>query len=112
MTHYLTSLIKKQGRNNVVYESTSVEIFMDWDKRVGRLSNLFSVVRGNGYASKLLNDICDWADENRIDLWLVAKPFGVPRGALDQNQLIDFYEKFGFHQIPGESRNTLQREAR
>jgi len=101
--------IKPSGRSVVTYETTSIEIFMDSKDRSGRLSNLFSVTRNQGYASALMRLICDWADENDVYLWLVAKPYGTPRGILSQEQLIRFYGRFGFAQKPASTRYTLYR---
>lgn len=89
--------IRPRGRSIVTYETTSIEIFMNPEDHSGRLSELYSISRGQGYASKLMEMICEWADKNDVYLWLVARPYGNPRGALDNKQLIRFYERFGFH---------------
>ena len=101
--------IAPDGRSVVTYETTSIEIFMDSKDNSGRLSNLFSVTRNRGYATGLLNMICDWADENGVYLWLVAKPYGTPRGTLDPVQLVNFYKRFGFTQKPASTNNTMHR---
>lgn len=96
MSDDITAWIKPEGRSVVTYESTSVEIFMDREDRSARLSNLFSVNRGKGYATELMKYICRWADDNGIHLWLKAKPYGTPIKALSQKELEAFYRKFGF----------------
>lgn len=104
--------IKPDGRSIVTYETTSVEIFMDPTDNSGRLSSLFSVSRGKGYATGLLTMICEWADENDVYLWLVAKPYGRPRDILDQKQLMEFYGRFGFipkPQFDVAARNVMHR---
>ena len=108
-----TLRIKPNGRSVLHYETTSIEIFMDAEEHTGRLSELYSVTRGRGYATALMQMVCDWADENHIHLWLVAKPYGNPRGALGQSQLIDFYEKFGFQVTSSKGcRYEMHRELR
>jgi GNAT superfamily N-acetyltransferase len=102
--------IKPRGRSVVTYETTSIEIFMDPVENAGRLSSLFSVTRNQGYATALMNMMCDWADENGVYLWLVAKPYGTPHGTLNPAQLINFYERFGFTPKPAATRNTLHRK--
>lgn len=102
--------IKPEGRSVIVNGSTSIEIFMDSDSNTGRLSSLFSVIRNQGYASALMQEICDWADENDVYLWLVAKPYGTPHGTLNPEQLVRFYQRFGFTQKPAATRNTLHRK--
>ena len=102
--------IKADGRSVITYETTSIEIFMDSASNTGRLSSLFSVTRNQGYASALMQMMCDWADENGIYLWLVAKPYGTPHGTLNPQQLVNFYNRFGFTQKPAATRNTLHRK--
>lgn len=93
--------IKPDGRSVITYETSSIEIFMNPEDRSGRLSELYSVNRGQGYATGLMGMICEWADKNDVYLWLVARPYGNPRGALDFKQLVEFYERFGFVKTSG-----------
>ena len=86
--------IKPLGRSVVTYKTTTMEIFMDG--LGGRLSELYSIDRGKGYATKLMSMVCKWADANDVYLWLVAKPYGNPRDSLDKQKLIEFYKGFGF----------------
>lgn len=103
--------IKPDGRSVVTYETSSVEIFMDHADMSGRLSNLFSVSRGRGYATRLMELICQWADENDVHLWLIAKPYGTPLGALNPQQLVEFYGRFGFRKSTPRS-NEMHRDSK
>lgn len=109
MTRYRPR-IKSEGRSVVTYETSSVEIFMDPTKRSGRLSNLYSISRGKGYATAILKMVCEWADTNDVYLWCVAKPYGNPRDALNLQQLVAFYEKFGFVQQKNKGKLELHRQ--
>lgn len=102
--------IRPEGRSVLTYESTSMEIFMDQASRSARLSNLYSVSRGQGYASVLLGQVCAWADKNGIHLWLVARPYGSPRNGLDGKNLVAFYERFGFEIRRDAPRNEMHRD--
>lgn len=102
--------IRPEGRSVLTYETTSVEVFMDQATRSARLSNLYSINRGKGYASILLGQICAWADKNDIHLWLVARPYGSPRNALDGKNLVAFYERFGFEIRRDGPRNEMHRD--
>lgn len=66
------------------------------DDNTAKLSSLYAQERGRGHASDLLRIVTDWADDNRISLWLEVQRYGDPHGGLDNSQLIRLYEKFGF----------------
>lgn len=102
--------IRPDGRSIITYESSSIEIFMNSEDRSGRLSELYSVNRGQGYATKLMTLVCEWADENDVYLWLVARPYGNPRGALEMKDLIKFYERFDFRRADRFSRKGYSME--
>lgn len=63
----------------------------------GKLIRVYSKTRGQGHATALLTSVCEWADENGINLNLIAMGYGGPvQTMLDPMQLRAFYEKFGF----------------
>ena len=51
-------------------------------------------LRKKGIAKKLLGEMCEWADDKEINIWLDINPYG----DLDLRQLISLYSKFGFKQ--------------
>lgn len=78
------------------YESASCEVTITNDGR-GLLHRVYSKDRGKGQAKALLRHVTAWADENDLELYLCAQAYGHPvQTILDNNQLIKFYEKFGF----------------
>lgn len=52
--------------------------------------------RGHGDASKLLKQVCDEADKERIVLMLIPKPFD---DGLDELRLMAWYSRHGFMAI-------------
>jgi len=50
-----------------------------------------------GYGKLLLQHVINWASPNYDHLWLSVQPFGNKR--LNQQQLVDYYEAFGFVRI-------------
>lgn len=61
--------------------------------------------QGNGYASKVLKEICNWADNNDLPISLRASAEGHYNvSGLKQNQLINWYEKYGFVLSPNGSK--------
>lgn len=77
------------------HQSASCEVFLD--NGVGLVHRVYSKDRGRGQGSALLRRVTEWADENGLELFLRAQAYGHPvQTILDNNQLIKFYEKFGF----------------
>jgi len=68
-----------------------------WDDGTSRLSNVYSRDRGLGQATRLLEKIAAFADEQKLSIFLTVKRFGyADRKALTNAQLVEFYSKFGF----------------
>jgi GNAT superfamily N-acetyltransferase len=77
------------------FESATCEVQVK-DGR-GLVMRVYSKHRGRGHARGLLRLVTEWADENGIELYLRAQGYGGPtQTMLDNNQLIKFYESFGF----------------
>jgi ribosomal protein S18 acetylase RimI-like enzyme len=76
------------------YESCTA-VIVQWDDGRHTLSNVHSEDRGNGHATVLLEIVTEYADENGMDLLLVALPCG-DNPPMDSLQLKAFYERFGF----------------
>jgi len=52
-------------------------------------------IRKQGLGTKLMEEVIQWADENKYNIYLEINPYG----EMGMNDLINFYEKFGFTQI-------------
>ena len=77
------------------HESAACEVTVD-DRR-GFVTRVYSKIRSRGHAKGLLRLLIEWADENDVELYLRAQGYGGPvQTMLDNNQLIKFYERFGF----------------
>jgi GNAT superfamily N-acetyltransferase len=49
-------------------------------------------IRNKGYANQLLVEVCKWADQEKINILIDINPYG----DLNYDQLLRFYQKFGF----------------
>lgn len=77
------------------FESASCEVTIVMGR--GLVHRVYSQVRSRGHAKGLLRRVTEWADENDLELFLRAQGYGGPtQTMLDANQLIKFYESFGF----------------
>lgn len=77
------------------YESASCEVMIVSGR--GIVHRVYSQTRGRGHATRLLQQVTEWADENDLELYLRAQGYGGPvQTMLDNNQLIKFYERHGF----------------
>lgn len=73
------------------------------------VTTLYSNDPGKGHAKAVMQEIVDYADERGLSLALSARQFNNERG-LNNDQLILFYEKFGFHLIhPRTESNSMVR---
>jgi Acetyltransferase (GNAT) family. len=75
--------------------------------------------RGLGWSHELLRAATEWADAQRIDLWLYARPYGLAatkRGRVhkaNEEELLKLYRKHGFRVIEGAGhRNEMVRRCR
>ena len=81
------------------YKEATCEV--DVDQGVGYVTRVYSKVRASGHATGLLRLVVAWADENDLVLRLHARGYGGPvQTMLDNNQLAQFYKKFGFEVDP------------
>lgn len=61
------------------------------------LTHVYSTDRGKGHATELLKTVMAYADEHGLKVWLSVKAYGHPvQSILSNEQLIEFYKKFGF----------------
>lgn len=66
------------------------------------LSDLWSEERGKGHATKVLQQIVDFADMERVTIKLIVQPYGHPIAtSLDNRKLEGFYQRFGFERDEG-----------
>jgi len=84
----------------IIDNSVIIEI-INWDKRLW-FSSLYSIERGEGNASKVMQKIIDIADKYKVTIALDPHPFGTSTGRLNRPLLINFYKKFGFEFETGE----------
>lgn len=85
------------------YKSATAKMTI-WDKESATIADLFARERQQGHATKLMEAICTYADENNIDILLTAKRYGHPIGPTTL-RLVKFYEKFGF-EVLGRDRSA------
>lgn len=52
--------------------------------------------RGKGIGSKVMNELCDYADKTQKTICLTPAVKDDFQGTTSQSRLIDFYKKFGF----------------
>lgn len=75
-----------------------------WSTRLWAISNVYSQDPGKGEATKLMERICEWADDRGIELKLLVNAYGRPEGRLSNDQLEAWYSKFGFVRDVGSKR--------
>lgn len=64
-----------------------------------------SYYQNKGYASKILKEMCEWADKNNMPMSLRASSGGhYNMKGLSQENLIKWYKKFGFVLSPNGSK--------
>jgi len=74
------------------------------DDATARLIGLYSESRGKGEAKEVMLEATRHADKLGVTIWLEVQRFGDWRNSLDNNQLVSFYERFGFDLIADERR--------
>ncbi len=82
-------------RTTFSYGEAQVTLVFE-DDTLARLINLYSESRGKGEAKAVMAEATSFADKHGIALWLEAKRYGTPLGSMDNRQLVNFYERFGF----------------
>lgn len=88
------------------YESASV-----WLKPYNgymKVYNLYSKTPRQGHATKLMEAVVEYADKVGCELFIIAKQYSNPRGLTDE-QLKEFYGRFGFVHVPGGPDNIMVR---
>lgn len=70
-------------------------------------SNLYSIQRGKGHATELMEKICEIADNENCLIRLEAKQYGDVHG-LTTDELVEFYSKFDFVLTPHHSLDSLK----
>lgn len=82
-----------------VHERATAKLVM-WDRKNATVCNVFSINRGSGHATALMEKIVSYADEKGIDLVLEAKPFGYSDNiSPSASGLRKWYSKFGFKHV-------------
>jgi hypothetical protein len=87
------------------YESASVAL--TWRPgRILALSNLYSIQERKGHATELMRLVCEYADKHAKVVILRVNQYGKTTG-MNNSQLIQFYQKFGFRLIRGATAENL-----
>jgi hypothetical protein len=72
-----------------------------WDDNIAYISGVYSRIRGAGQASQVLRDICEFGDDNQMVLQLDVSSYGYDNHLkLTDEQLLEWYGKFGFKIVP------------
>lgn len=92
------SVRTQKGFLKFEHETASARLTL-WDDRTASVSGVHSRVRGQGHAKEVLRELCEFADDQELDLDLHVSAYGLD-GGLTNAQLIEFYKKFHFEVIP------------
>lgn len=105
LVNSLLHSIQKQDNRITIYSDGRIDFDSNTylrlkDDRGGAVGMycLVSTKRRQGYGSLLLKYLTKAADKHRITLRLYASANSLLPGALDQDQLEKFYERFGFEE--------------
>ena len=62
------------------------------------LTQVYSRKRGLGHGTGLMERVTKYAEENKVDLHLLVRPYDAVanKGILTEPQLVEFYSKHGF----------------
>lgn len=66
------------------------------DDNTARLVGLYSKNRGRGEAKEVMLEATAHADRLGVTIWLEVQRYGDWRDSFDNDQLINFYGRFGF----------------
>lgn len=80
------------------------------DDKTAMLVGLFSKSRGRGDAKAVMMEAMQYADKHGLGVWLEARRYGDWRTSLNNDQLISFYERFGFDLVGQPRSNLMTRE--
>ena len=78
----------------------------NWGNGTVALSDLSSNEKRKGYATQLLQEIVEHADENNLEIFLIVKSENVSDGFTNK-LLEDFYRKFGFKSVDKRKEPTI-----
>ena len=83
------------------HESATIRL-TDWQDATATLTNLYSKEKGKGHATALLEKVTRYIDEQGYCIvYLEARKYGPENTkALNDEQLIELYTKFGFTVVP------------
>lgn len=72
--------------------------YLTWNEpKLARIHSIFSLERGNGHGSQVILDMCKYADDNQITLYLnVRRYLYRDSKSPDNDGLVAWYKKFGF----------------
>lgn len=82
-----------------------------YENHTAHISGVYSRYRGKGEATTLMQGICEYLDINGYPAQLEVSSYGSMLGSLDNEQLITFYQKFGFVMVTDDASPTLMRRS-
>lgn len=99
--------VNKKDKREFRHESASATVFVATD-RTAAIARVLAKKPKQGHGTILMHHICEWADKNDILLWLEVQRFHYSsRGGLSNEDLIHFYERFGFQVVDDGHRPIL-----
>ena len=99
--------VNKKDKREFRHESATATVFVATD-RTAAIARVLAQKPKQGHGTLLMHQICGWADKNDILLWLEVQRFHYSsRGGMSNDDLIAFYEKFGFQVVDDGQRPTL-----
>ena len=99
--------VNKKDKREFRHESATATVFVATD-RTAAIARVLAQKPKQGHGTLLMHQICEWADKNDRLLWLEGQrvPYS-RRGGRSNEDLIHFYEKFGFQVVDDGERPTL-----
>lgn len=89
------------------YESATAQLNF-YDDGLVTLSHVYSKKRGLGHATGVVRLVTEFADEKGIDLTLQVRRYGHTDMLSPSNeQLIEFYSKFGFNRLRDRNKKIM-----
>jgi len=88
------------SRETLINDNVIIEV-SNWDKRLW-INTLQSLEKGKGHATEVMKMLCKIADKYNVTMALDPLPYSKDPNRLNQQQLVQFYKKFGFSFEEGE----------
>ena len=94
------------------YESATCKL-TDHGDGTADLTHVYAQNRGQGHASGVVRLALEEADRRGLSVYLLVRGYGGPvRTMLSNDQLIEFYRKFGFERVDTSNSPRMKRPRR